>query len=121
MAQQGKELKKTDASEQSLTAGFFSPKIDVAERGGKMVVSAELPGLERKDVKVDAQDGALTISAERRSERKEDRDGWFYSESSYGSFQRSIALPADVDASTCDVQFRDGRLEITLEKRAEKH
>lgn len=121
--ERGKELSRTEkgGEQQGLTRGLWSPDIEVSERNGDVVVRADLPDLERKDLKVDVKNGALTISAERRSNREEKREGFYYSEQSYGSFARSITLPEGIDESSCDVRFENGKLEVTLKKRDEKH
>src|SRR5690242_2402316 len=96
MAGQGKELERTGREEGSrgLSRGLWSPQIDVSEQNGEVLVRAELPELERKDLTVDVKGGALTISGERRSNREESGEGYFYSEESFGSFSRRIRLPA---------------------------
>jgi HSP20 family protein len=116
---QGKELKRTGAEGKNIAPlSFFgrSPRFEVLEKDGNLVVRGELPGLEKKDVKVNVADGALTIEGEQRTEREENRDGWFTSERSYSSFSRRFPLPKDVDASKCDTRFEDGVLEVTLKK-----
>lgn len=94
--------------------GGFSPEVEMLEKNGNLVVRADLPGLDRKDVKVNVDEGALTIEGERRSEKEEKREGYFHTERSYGSFQRRIPLPRGVDASSCDAKFENGVLEITM-------
>ena len=92
----------------------WAPPIEVSERGGQLVVRAELPGLARKDVKVEVSDDALTIQGERRQEREEKRKGFYRSERTYGSFYRQIPLPEGVDASSAKASFKDGILEVTM-------
>jgi len=95
-------------------SALFTPQIEMFEREGSLVVRADLPGLDRDDVKVDLDEGVLTIQGERRSQQEEDRDGWYHSERSYGSFSRSIRLPRGIDASSCDALFENGVLEIKM-------
>ena len=92
----------------------WSPQIEVFERGGQFVVRADLPGLSKDDVKVDITDEALTIQGERKQEHKEEREGWYRSERSYGSFFRSVPLPEGINANEAKASFRDGVLEITM-------
>jgi HSP20 family protein len=92
----------------------WAPPIEVSERGGRLVVRAELPGLSKKDVKVEVRDDALTIQGERRHEREETRKGFHRSERSYGSFFRQIPLPEGVDAEQAKASFKDGVLEVTM-------
>ena len=113
-----KELKRQEGEQGLAPASFMAaPRFEVIEKEGNLVVRGELPGLEQKDVKINVEDGALSIQGEKRSEHEETRQGWFSSERSYSSFQRRIPLPDDVEASSCNVTFEDGILEVTLKKR----
>lgn len=93
---------------------WWSPQLEVFEREGQMVVRADLPGLNKDDVKVNITDNALTIQGERRQEHEENREGWRHSERSYGSFYRSIPLPEGIDTEKAKANFRDGVLEISM-------
>ena len=97
----------------------FSPRMDVAESDTEIVVSAELPGLDEEDIDVSLSRGMLTISGEKRQGKEEKGRNYYRVERSYGSFQRSIPLPAEVDASKVDAVFRKGVLTITLPKTGE--
>jgi HSP20 family protein len=97
----------------------FSPRMDVAESDTEIVVSAELPGLDDEDIDVSLSRGMLTISGEKRQGKEEKGRNYYRVERSYGSFQRSIPLPAEVDASKVDAVFRKGVLTITLPKTGE--
>jgi HSP20 family protein len=92
----------------------WSPQIEAFERGGQFIVRADLPGLTKDDVKVEIHDDALTIQGERKRESEEEREGFYRSERSYGSFLRSIPLPEGVKADEANANFRDGVLEITM-------
>jgi HSP20 family protein len=107
----GRELLRREAG---LVPADWSPKVDVKERDGKFIVRADLPGMSKDSVKVEARDGLLTIQGERRQEAKEEHEGHYYSECSYGTFSRSIPLPEGIDISAADATFRDGVLEITM-------
>jgi len=99
-------------------AGFvpaeWSPRVDVLEHEGQVVVRADLPGMSKDDIKVEVSDGLLTIQGERTNEKKEEREGYCYSECSYGSFYRAIPLPEGAEASKATADFRNGVLEITV-------
>lgn len=97
-----------------LAQAGWSPQVEMFEKDGNLVVRADLPGLDRNDIKVDVDDGVLTIAGERKGEHEEKREGYFHTERAYGTFQRSIALPRGVDASSCDATFENGVLEIKL-------
>jgi HSP20 family protein len=97
-----------------MNESLWAPQVEVAQRGDRFVVRADLPGVDKDDVHVEVDDDVLTISGERRDEQEEDRDGIFRSERSYGSFYRAIPLPEGVNADECDAKFNDGVLEISL-------
>jgi len=99
----------------------MSPKIDVAESKDAVEVTAELPGVEEKDVDVTLVDDVLTIRGEKKTEREEqDADkNWHVEERSYGSFTRSIPLPFDPDPSKVAAKFDKGVLRIHLPKPPE--
>jgi HSP20 family protein len=92
----------------------WSPQIEAFERGGQFIVRADLPGLTKDDVKVEIHDDALTIQGERKLQSEEEREGFYRSERSYGSFLRSIPLPEGIKADEAKANFRDGVLEITM-------
>jgi len=93
--------------------GIWSPPIEVAERDGKYLVHAELPGLKPEEVKVELRDNALVIEGERRSEHEENRGGVHRSERRYGQFYREIPLPEGVNPDQINARFENGMLEIT--------
>ena len=92
----------------------WAPQVETFRRGDKLVVRADLPGLKKEDVKAEIDNGVLTISGHRSSEREENRDEFYRSERSYGSFYRAIPLPEGVESDNCEATFKDGVLEITL-------
>jgi HSP20 family protein len=107
----GRELFRREAG---LVPADWSPQIDVKERGGKIIVRADLPGVSKDDVQVEIRGGALTIQGERRQESKEEHEGCHYSECSYGSLYRSITLPEGIEPASAEATFRNGVLEITM-------
>jgi len=99
--------------------GAFSPSVDVKEDDKEMLIKAELPGLDEKDVEVTLTDGALTIKGEKKEE-KEDRGKHYYRmERSYGAFNRVVALPEGVDTDKANASFKNGVLNISLPKTEE--
>jgi HSP20 family protein len=100
--------------------GAWSPAVEVSERAGKMIVSAELPGLNKDDVKVEVTDEAVVIQGERKREHEEHRGGYHRSERSYGSFYRAIPLPEGAKAEEARAQFNNGVLEVSIPVPEEK-
>lgn len=90
------------------------PNLEIAERGGRLVVRADLPGLTKDDVKVELRDDALCIEGERRQEREEKRKGLYRSERTYGRFYREVPLPEGVDPERATASFKNGVLEVTM-------
>jgi HSP20 family protein len=97
--------------------GDGMPRSDVVETEGGIEVTVELPGLEEKDIDVALTDDALTVRAEKKVERKEEKKGYFISERSYGSIYRSIPLPGGVDSDKAEASFRNGVLTVRLPQR----
>ena len=93
------------------------PQVDLAETDKELTVTAELPGMEEKDVELLLQDGMLTLKGEKRSET-EDKDRQF-SERYYGRFERHIPLGAEVQADKAEARFKNGVLTVTLPKNPE--
>ncbi len=96
-----------------------SPPVDFLERDNEFEVTAELPGLDQKDVEVKVANGALVIHGEKKMEREEKREGMFFSERRYGSFKRSFRLPENVDVDRIAASFDKGVLKVTLPKSAQ--
>jgi HSP20 family protein len=99
--------------------GSFVPEIDIKETDKEVRVTAELPGMEEKDIDVSLTEGVLTIKGEKREEHEEEKGDTFRSERRYGMFERSIALPNGIDANGAKASFKKGVLKITLPKTAE--
>ncbi len=97
----------------------WAPALDVVEKEDKFLVKVELPGVKEEDVDVSVAGDMLTISGEKQAESEVKKKGYSYSESSYGSFSRSITMPSTVDASKIEASYDKGVLEITLPKTAE--
>jgi HSP20 family protein len=94
--------------------GFNWPQVEVADRDREIRVTAELPGLEEKDVELRVEDNVLILRGEKRTEIDDAERQ--YSERSYGRFERHLALPADVDEERASATFRNGVLTVTLPK-----
>jgi HSP20 family protein len=92
------------------------PSVDVSETKDNLVVKAELPGLEAKDVDVSISGDVLTIKGEKKKEEEEKDEHHHYVERCYGSFQRSFRLPTNVKSDKIDASFEKGVLKVTLPK-----
>lgn len=96
------------------------PKIDIEETEKEIIVSAEMPGVDKKDIKVDLNDDRITISFEKK-ENKDEKKGKTYRliEQSYGKFTRSFTLPAPVKSENAKAEYKNGILKLTLLKQKE--
>lgn len=93
------------------------PKLEVSEDENEVKVAAELPGMSEKDVDLEiSADGYLTISGEKKQERKEHGKGSYFSEFSYGSFKRTVALPWDLRFDDAMAEFNNGVLNVVIPK-----
>ncbi len=97
----------------------WAPAMEVIEQDDKYLIKLELPGVKESDVDISVSGDTLTISGEKKSDSEVKRKGYHYSESSYGSFSRSITLPSTVNADKIEANFDKGVLEISLPKSAE--
>ena len=104
---------------QSLT-GTWNPAVDVFEDDGTYVIKAELPGMDKKDISLDVNDGVLTLRGERKHESEEKKDTYYRREMSYGTFQRSFRLPGDVNADNITADYKDGVLKVAIPKPEER-
>jgi len=98
-----------------MTSETFSPHVDVFERDGKLIITADLPGLNKDDVKVDITEDAVFLEGERKYEHEESEEGVYRSERSYGHFRRQIPLPPGAKTDTATANFRNGVLEVTID------
>ncbi len=98
----------------------WAPAIDVFEEDKELVIQAELPGLDAKDVDVTVEEDSLTLKGERKFEKEVKEDKYYRLERRYGSFQRTIPFPVEVKADQAKAQFKDGVLRITIPKVEER-
>ncbi len=97
----------------------LTPKIDIAETKTDVLITAELPGLEEKDVEVHFADRALVVKGEKKSEKEDKKKDYHRVERVYGSFNRTIPIPVEVDSEKIDAKFKNGVLKVTLPKTEE--
>jgi HSP20 family protein len=97
----------------------FAPAVNVKQTENGVEVTAELPGIDEKNIEVSLADNALTIRGEKKEEKDEKGEGWFVSERSFGSFMRTVPLPVEVDQAKASAQFKNGVLTVTLPAAAD--
>jgi HSP20 family protein len=100
-------------------AGTFSPALDIVDCGKEVLVRADLPGLEQKDISVELQDGMLTVRGERKNQHEGHDDTYHWTERWEGRFVRTIPVPAGVQADRINADFKNGVLEIHIPKSEE--
>ena len=96
-----------------------APAVDVAETDKAYEVTAELPGMDESNIEVKLADDVLTIKGEKKEEKEGNKKDYYVSERRYGSFQRSFTVPAGVDSSKIEANFKNGVLIVTLPKSAQ--
>jgi HSP20 family protein len=106
-------------SQEVMTTGDWSPRVDIAETDKEFIIKVEIPGVNKEDVKVTVENGALTIRGERKQEKEEKNKRFHRVERFYGSFTRSFPLPENVDGTKIDASFKDGMLNLQIPKTAE--
>lgn len=92
----------------------WAPRVDVTQHNDELLIRADLPGLEKDDVKVNIAEDSITIHGERHRAQEEQRDGVYRSERNYGSFYRTVALPAGTKTDQAKASFKNGVLEIRM-------
>lgn len=96
--------------------GIRMPSLDVIDRDSEVLVRAEIPGIEKKDLRISLADNLLTIRGQTKNESKEEKGDYYRHEISSSSFARSVSLPGTLDASKTVANLKDGVLEVTLPK-----
>jgi HSP20 family protein len=114
-----RQLERALGEETDGASVSWIPRVDVREQDGQFVVTADLPGVEGKDIEVTADKGVLTIKGERRSEKQSSKDGYERVERASGTFLRRFTLPASVDAEAIKATHVNGVLEVSIPKRPE--
>ena len=95
----------------------WSPAVDIYETEGEIVVKAELPGMDRKDIALNLENNVLTLRGERRFEKETKEENYHRIERSYGGFSRAFSIPATVDEEKIQADYKDGVLKILLPKK----
>ena len=109
---------RDESGQEMLRAADWSPSADITETDAAYLIKAEIPGVQKEDVKVTVQDGMLMMQGERKMEKEEKGKKFHRIERSYGSFVRSFRIPDDADENSVKAEFKDGMLNVTLTKSA---
>ena len=102
-----------------LTAGSTAPAVDIAEKDNAYEVTAELPGMDEKNIELKLANGSLTIKGEKKEEKEEKKKDYYLSERHFGAFERSFPLPEDIDTDKIEANFKKGVLTVKLPKKPE--
>ena len=105
---------------EDLSLGTWFPAVDMFDDDDKIVIKAELPGMDKKDISVDIENRVLTLSGERNYDNEVKEDSYYRRERATGRFKRSFHLPADVDADQIKADFKDGVLKVEIQKPDEQ-
>jgi HSP20 family protein len=98
----------------------FTPSLDVVENDDNIVIKTEIPGVDPNELEITLKDDLLVIKGEKKKETEEDNGSFYHSERVYGSFMRSVALPASIQIEKVSAAAKDGIVTITLPKKAEE-
>jgi len=99
-----------------------APRVDIINHKNEVILRAQVPGVDKKDLDVSISDNTVTIKGHTSHEEKEEKGDYYRRECSYGSFSRTFALPGDVDGSKAKAEFKNGVLELTIPRIKEsKH
>ena len=101
------------------TAVASAPAVDIAESDKAYEITAELPGMDEKNIEVKVANGGLTIKGERKEEKEQKEKDYYISERSYGSFERYFRIPEGVDIDKIEANLKNGVLKVVLPKKAE--
>ena len=107
---------QSSQSDDDMSLGTWHPVVDMYDEDDRIVIKAELPGMEKKDIAVDVKDRVLTISGERNFDNEVKEEKYYRRERAYGKFQRAFSLPADVDSDKIKADFKDGLLKVEVPK-----
>lgn len=99
--------------------GSWAPAVDIFEREGNIVLQAELPGVDPKDVDIRVENNVLTLRGERKWDNEVKRESYHRVERAYGAFSRSFTLPTIVETEKIKAEYKEGLLRVTLPKKEE--
>jgi len=103
-------------NDNDLELSTWHPMVDIYDDNDSIVIKAELPGIDKKDITIDLKDGVLTLKGERNVENEEKEDNYYRRERSFGKFERAFTLPTGLDPEKIKADYRDGVLKIEIPK-----
>ena len=111
---------RSGSEDYELHMGSWLPAVDMFDDDDKIVIKAELPGMDKKDISVDIENRVLTLSGERNYDNEVKEENYYRRERAYGRFKRAFNLPADVDSDQIKADFKDGVLKVEIPKPEEQ-
>jgi len=105
--------------EQELSTRTWAPPVDIYETENALVLKADVPGVDPKDVDIRVENGVLYLKGERKFEKEVKEENYHRCERCYGAFTRSFSLPSSIDAEKVSAEYKDGQLTLTLPKKEE--
>lgn len=109
-------FRRGDGKEETMTVTQWSPLVDIAEDDKEYLIKVEVPGIKKEEVGVKVENGVLTISGERKTEKEEKSRRYHRVERAYGRFERHFSLPEDADGAKVSAEYKDGLLRVHLPK-----
>ncbi len=113
------DMAASRGEEKDLATTSWAPAVDIYETEGEVVLTAEIPGIEEKDIEIKVEDNTLTLRGERKFEKETKEENYHRIERAYGSFFRSFTLPGYVDQDKIEAEHENGILKVRMPKRAE--
>ncbi|MCF6157707.1 MAG: Hsp20/alpha crystallin family protein [wastewater metagenome] len=110
-------FREWDMEPGAIEAGTWAPPVDLSESDDKIFVKAELPGIDPHDINISVQGNTLMLNGEKKEEKEEKGKNYYCIERRYGKFSRTIDLPSSVNPDRVNAEYRNGVLEITMEKK----
>ena len=110
----------TNGSDETMSVWNWKPLVDIYDNDDNIVITAELPGTNKEDIKVDVKDRVLTLKGERSSGNEVQEESYHRRERTYGKFERAFTLPVEVDPEAIQADYKDGVLKINIPKPKEQ-
>ena len=110
---------RTGWVEDEASTADWNPSVDIYEDGDKIVIKAELPGIDKKDIAIDFKDNVLTLKGERSHDNEVKEDNYYRRERAFGKFHRAFRLSTDINADKIEADFKDGVLKVDIPKPEE--